>query len=105
MWRINVSKRMVHASKLFEIGTIPSLQVSFFKFAHSLPDANTMDMTVGMTVSHITKSLSNSVGLSKLLVWPSGGGPLGVAQRSIPGKIDAKPEAIGVPETHNLGEK
>lgn len=42
----------------------------------------------------MVKSFSNVVGLFKLLVWPSGGTPLGRVQRSTPGNREAKPEAI-----------
>lgn len=73
-----------------------SPQLRLLKFAHSLPKENKRARTVGMMVKMMIKFLSNVAGLFKLLVWPSGGTPLGRVQRSTPGNRDAKPEPIAI---------
>lgn len=77
-------------------GYIQSPQFRLLKFAHSLPKEHTRANTVGMMVIMMDKSFSNVVGLFRLLVWPSGGTPLGRVQRSTPGNREAKPESIVV---------
>lgn len=73
-----------------------SPHVRLLKFAHSLPNENKRARNVGIVVKMMVKFLSNVVGLFKLLVWPSGGTPLGRVQRSTPGNRDAKPELIAI---------
>lgn len=73
-----------------------SPQLGLLKFAHSLPKENKRARTVGIMVKMMVRFLSNVVGLLKLLVWPSGGAPLGRVQRSTPGNKEAKLEPIAI---------